>query len=148
MPIIRPSWDETCMEMVNIIRKRSTCFKLQVGGLLWNPITKEIVGIAYNGTPHGMPECSESEPLMEGEHHINDLHMEDNLFMLVGRKAEGCTLYCNLSPCRRCVLKCVQARIGEFVYAEGYNLYGDVDYAKEILNSRGINFRQYTPPKP
>jgi deoxycytidylate deaminase len=132
------------MDIVHVVKKRALCYKCHVACVLFNPVTKEIVAIAYNGTPHGMRECTESDPIMDGPHHINDLHAEDNLFMGAGRKAEGCILYCNLSPCRRCVLKCVQARIKEFVYEEGYNIAGDEDYARDIFTSMGIGFRKYS----
>jgi deoxycytidylate deaminase len=138
----RPSWDETCMNMVDVIRKRCTCYKMQTGALLFHPTTKEIVAIAYAGSPHGMPECNESEPIIEDRHHVNDLHAEDNLFMWAGRKSVGCVLYCNFSPCRRCVLECVQGRIAEFVYREGYDLAGDESYAREVFSRVGIGFRK------
>ena len=144
--ILRPTWDDTCVGIVGVLENRSTCYKNHVGALLFNPTTKKIVEVAYNGAPHRMPHCTPENAVMDGPHHINDIHAETNLFVAAGDRAAGCTLYCSLTPCRRCAILCVQARISRFVYVQEYNIFGstDMDFVRKLFKDADIELSCYT----
>lgn len=52
----RPSWDETFINMLDVLKNRSSCVKLKTSAI----ITKgsQIVAMGYNGTFEKYPECS------------------------------------------------------------------------------------------
>jgi len=54
---MRPSWDEYFMEIVELIKTRSTCLRRQVGALIVKD--KRILATGYNGAPMGCKHCSE-----------------------------------------------------------------------------------------
>lgn len=138
--MFRPTWDDTCMCMLAPLERRSTCYKHHVAALLFNPKTKKIVEVGYNGAPHGMPHCTPENAIMDGPHHINDIHAETNVIVAAGERAEGCTLYCSLTPCRRCAILCVQAKISRFVYGQEYNIAGstDMDFVRRLFKDANI----------
>lgn len=43
-------------EMAQVVAKRSTCFRLNVGAVIVH--NRRIISIGYNGTPAGAPHCS------------------------------------------------------------------------------------------
>ena len=46
---MRPSWDEYFMEIVDLIKTRSTCLRRQVGAIIVKD--KRILATGYNGAP-------------------------------------------------------------------------------------------------
>jgi deoxycytidylate deaminase len=53
----RPSWDEYFMDIVDLVSKRSTCLRRQVGALIVKD--KRILTTGYNGAPQGTKHCLE-----------------------------------------------------------------------------------------
>ncbi len=144
----RPTWDDTCTQMLWPLEQRSTCYKHHVAALLFNPVTKKIVEVGYNGAPHGIAHCTPENAIMDGPHHINDIHAETNVIVAAGERAKGCTLYCSLTPCRRCAILCVQAQISRFVYVQEYNISGNIDmeFVTNLFKDANIEFNQYMAP--
>lgn len=141
----RPSWDDTLMRMLPPLEDRSTCYKYHCACILFDPVQKDIIKVGYNGAPHGMPHCAPDNLIMDGPHHINDVHAEDNGITKAGDKSQGAWLYCSLTPCRRCAIKCVQGRISRFMYRDTYNIQQDLDFAfaTEYFSMAGIEFVQW-----
>lgn len=60
---LRPSWDETYMEMTEILAKRSSCVKIHTAAIIvkyserGNHKSNQIIAIGYNGTLSGEKEC-------------------------------------------------------------------------------------------
>jgi dCMP deaminase len=126
----RITWDESYMEMVNLIARRGTCPRKKVGAIIVDK-QKRIISSGYNGAPRGMPHCTEVGCMIvkenDIEHCIRAIHAELNALLQAGRKAEGCTLYCTTLPCPKCYKPCIQAGIERIVYQEDYNRQ-DLDY--------------------
>lgn len=143
--LTRPTWDDTNMEMLPPLERRATCYKHQVACLLFDPVKKDIIKVGYNGAPHGKPHCSVAVPVMDGLHHINCIHAETNCIIKSGEKAEGAWLYCSLTPCRRCAILCVQAKISRFIYRDEYNIAGstDMDFVRLYFEDAGIELTQW-----
>ena len=49
---MRPSWDEYFMEIAEVVKKRSTCIRRQVGAIIVKD--KQILTTGYNGAPKNL----------------------------------------------------------------------------------------------
>ena len=63
LPPERPSFDATFMEIAGVVAKRGTCPRLQVGSVI--TVDNRIIATGYNGSPAGLPHCSEVGCLFE-----------------------------------------------------------------------------------
>lgn len=108
-----PSWDETFMEMAEIIAKRSKDPSSQCGTILVSPDKKHIVS-GYNGMPSKYPE---DEKVWERPNKYNFIvHSETNAIINAQTNLTGWTLYVNAIPCSNCSKHIAQAGIKRVVY--------------------------------
>lgn len=125
----RPDWDEYFMEVAEVVAKRSTCLRRQVGAIIVKD--KRILATGYNGAPTGMPHCREVGCLREkmgipsGERQelCRGLHGEQNAIIQAshfGFSVEGATLYCTTEPCITCAKMIINAGLRRVVYLESY----------------------------
>lgn len=137
----RPSWNEYFMTIAELVSKRSTCLRRQVGCILVKD--KRILSTGYNGAPSGIPHCEEVGCLREnippGERHelCRGLHAEQNAIIQAatfGVNITGSTLYSTHQPCSVCAKMLVNAGIKKIIIKEGY----PDKLAKEILHSANI----------
>lgn len=146
--ISRPTWEDYFMEITNLVAKRSTCLRRQVGAIL--VIEKRILATGYNGAPSGLAHCLEIGCLREknqipsGERHelCRGLHAEQNAIIQAayhGIRIKGATLYCTNLPCVICTKMIINAGIKEIIYASGY---AD-PLAQEMLREAHIPMRQW-----
>lgn len=133
-------WDDTCMKMLPPLEDRSTCSLYHVACILFDPVNKDILKVGYNGSPHGMPHCQDSPKISDGNHHLNCIHAETNALLKAGESARGAWLFCSLTPCRRCAILCVQARISRFYYRDEYRGVdnADIDFVRNYFREAGI----------
>ena len=54
---MRPTWDKYFMEIAEIVKKRSTCIRRQVGAVIVKD--KQILATGYNGAPKKLKHCEE-----------------------------------------------------------------------------------------
>jgi dCMP deaminase len=139
----RPSWEEYFMDITQLVAKRSTCLRRQVGALLVKD--KKILATGYNGAPSRLEHCLDIGCLREemgipsGERHelCRGLHAEQNAIIQAayhGVGIRGATLYSTTHPCLICSKMIINAGIEKVVYAEGY---ADA-LAKEMLKESAI----------
>lgn len=125
----RPSWDEYFMDIANLVARRSSCLRRQVGAVLVKD--KNVLATGYNGTPSGITHCSETGCLREqlqvpsGERHelCRGLHAEQNGIIQAARHGvniAGSVLYCTDSPCIICTKMLINAGICKVIYRQGY----------------------------
>lgn len=100
---MRPSRPQMYMEIAQVVAKRATCMRLNVGAVLVH--NRRIVSIGYNGVPAGEPHCAGN--LCEGKSHcLLTTHAEMNALSHLppGFRAgtEGLDLYVTDSPCSHC----------------------------------------------
>lgn len=144
----RPSWEEYFMGIAQLVSRRSTCLRRQVGAVLVKH--KNVLATGYNGTPTGVTHCEETGCLREqlnipsGERHelCRGLHAEQNVIVQAakhGINIDGSTLFCTNAPCIICAKMIINSGIKEIVYLDGYP---DI-LSKEILEESGIDFRVY-----
>jgi len=126
---MRPSWDEYFMQIVDVVKTRSTCLRRQVGAIL--VVDKHIISTGYNGPPTGLAHCEETGCLREqlgipsGERPelCRGVHAEQNAIIqaaLHGVSTKGATLYVNASPCVMCAKMLINAGVKRIVYEEEY----------------------------
>mgnify|MGYP000916884840 FL=1 len=140
---VRPSWDEYFMEIVDLIKERSTCLRRQVGALIVND--KRILSTGYNGAPTGCSHCEEVGCLREklqipsGQRHelCRALHAEQNAIVqaaMYGISVQGGTLYVTHQPCVMCAKMAINAGIKRIVFKGDY----PDELSKELLEEAGI----------
>lgn len=144
--IKRPGWDEYFLGIANLVSKRSTCLRRQVGALIVK--NRRILTTGYNGTPTGITHCEVAGCLREklkvpsGERHelCRGLHAEQNAIIqaaLYGVNIEGSILYCTNQPCSICAKMLINAGIKEVVMDSGY----PDQMARDFFEEAGILVR-------
>lgn len=145
---MRISWPYYFMEMAELVAKRSTCIRRQVGAVAVK--NNHIVSTGYNGAPAGQKHCLDLGCLRNeleipsGEKHeiCRAVHAEQNIICqaaLHGISLEGAILFCTTQPCSICAKLIVNAGIEKVIYKIGY----PDETTKNILTYRLIDFEKY-----
>lgn len=125
----RPSWDEYFLEITQLVAKRSTCLRRQVGAVIVKD--KRIISTGYNGAPRGIPHCAEVGCIRQklkiprGQRHelCRGLHAEQNALLQAAYYGIGVKeglLYSTHQPCSVCAKMIVNAGIKTIVILSGY----------------------------
>ena len=134
---MRPSKDQTLMDVAHVMAKRGTCSRLQVGCVIAKDT--RVVSSAWNGTLPGQEHCTHTPG--DGSCQAAS-HAEENAILYAARAGVStlsATLYCTHSPCLRCARMIVQAGIQRVFWG---NWYGGTDGA-DLLNDAGV--QTYVP---
>lgn len=140
---IRPHWDEYFMEVAEVVSKRSTCLRRNIGAIIVKD--KRILATGYNGAPSNLPHCSEVGCLREqlgipsGERHeiCRALHAEENAIIQAakyGTSVDGGTIYSTTEPCSMCAKMIINAGLVKVVYRDPY----PDKLSEEFLSQAGI----------
>jgi len=125
----RPAWDDYFMEITEVVSRRSTCLRRQVGAIIVRD--HRILATGYNGAPAGIRHCLETGCLREkqgipsGERHelCRGLHAEQNALLQAavhGIPIAGGIFYVTHQPCVLCAKMIANANIREVVYRGDY----------------------------
>ncbi|MCC7355840.1 MAG: cytidine/deoxycytidylate deaminase family protein [Anaerolineae bacterium] len=128
----RPSWDEYFMGIAFAVAQRSTCDRAHVGSIIVR--NKRILTTGYNGSPRGLPHCTDAGHLMINGHCVRTLHAEQNAIIqaaLHGVSVEGGTIYVTHQPCLTCAKMIINAGLMRVVYAGNYPDENAVAFLKE-----------------
>lgn len=131
----RLTWNDYFMNIAHEVAKRSTCERAQVGAVIVRD--RRILTTGYNGSPRGLPHCTEVGCLMENGHCIRTLHAEQNAIIqaaLHGVSTEGATIYVTHQPCFNCAKTIINAGISEIVYDKEYQ----DDRSLDFLHQAGV----------
>jgi dCMP deaminase len=145
---MRPSWDEYFMEIVELIKTRSTCLRRQVGAVIVKD--KRILATGYNGAPVGCKHCDEIGCLREklnipsGQRHelCRAIHAEQNAIVQAaysGTSVNGGTLYVTHQPCVLCAKLAINAGISRIVFRGEY----PDELAMKLLEEANIEVTRY-----
>ncbi|MGI6776789.1 MAG: deoxycytidylate deaminase [Acetivibrionales bacterium] len=126
---MRPSWDEYFMQIVELVKTRSTCKRRQVGALIVKD--KRILSTGYNGAPSGCKHCldigcmREEMGIPSGQRHelCRAIHAEQNAIVQAaysGTSINGGTLYVTHQPCVLCAKMAINAGIKRIVFKGSY----------------------------
>ncbi|MFO8018246.1 MAG: dCMP deaminase family protein [Promethearchaeia archaeon] len=126
----RISKDDYFMQLAEVVSKRSTCLKRNVGAVLVKGA--HIISTGYNGAPSGFKHCTPEscvrKNIKSGERPelCRGVHAEINCIIqaaIHGTSIEGnTTLYSTTFPCMNCLKLLINSGINRLVYKEGYNM--------------------------
>lgn len=128
----RPSWDEYFMELAEVVAKRSTCNRRAVGAVLVRD--KRILTTGYNGSPPGLPHCTDVGCLMLDGHCVRAIHAEQNAIIQAaqhGIDLRGATCYVTSSPCVHCAKMLIGAGVKRIVYGDSYTEQIGLEMARQ-----------------
>lgn len=145
---MRPSWDDYFMEIANVVRKRSTCIRRQIGAVIVKD--NRILTTGYNGVPPKMKHCSEAGCLREklhvpsGQRHelCRALHAEQNAVIQAAKNGipiDGSTIYITAQPCIICAKILIASGIKKIVYSGEY----PDELSLQMLNESSIEVVKY-----
>ncbi len=146
------TWDETFMQIAQVIRQRSKDPSTQVGAVIVAPDNR-VLSLGYNGTPNGFddahfPWAREADSPADTKYPYI-IHAERNAvlnFRGLTREMEGATLYATHFPCNECAKEIIQAGIRTVVYATrdtGMNLLEEV--TGRMFRECGVSVRWHNP---
>lgn len=136
----RPTWDEYFMTMAHFVATRATCTRRQVGAVIVRE--KRILTTGYNGSPPGLPHCTDVGCWIVDGHCVRTIHAEQNAIVqaaLHGVSTKGATLYVTAAPCVTCAKLIIAAGIERVVYQEKYT----DTLGEQMLQDKGVVLAQY-----
>ena len=144
----RPEWDEYFMNLLDVIKTRSTCLRRHVAAVIVKD--RQILATGYNGSPKGVAHCEEVGCLREklhipsGERHelCRGTHAEQNAIIQAavhGVSIEGSEIYITDSPCILCSKILINAGIKRVTYRGDY----PDSLAMDMLRVAGVELIQY-----
>ena len=145
---MRPSWDSYFMEIAEVVAKRSTCLRRQVGAVIVKD--KRILTTGYNGAPTGIAHCEDVGCMRQemyvpsGQRHelCRGIHAEQNAIIqaaVMGISIKGAEIYSTFQPCVLCAKMLINAGIKKIVYK---GEYPDM-LALKLLEEAGIELIQF-----
>lgn len=134
-------WDESYLQIAEIISKFSYDPKYQVGAIVVNNQTGAIVGLGYNGRGRGRP----NERFSNETGKSGFAHAEMNAIARVSWETSATyTLYTTLSPCLVCAALILNNPIVRVVYRHAYK--DSLDGLNEVIAGLGReNVTQHEP---
>ena len=129
--MVRPDWDRYFLDLCEAISKRATCDRGKAGCVIVRD--KRIMTTGYVGAPAGLPHCDEVGHDMRkvfddngsvSQHCVRTLHAEQNAIIQAARfgiALDGATLYCKMTPCRRCAMMMINSGIKRVVCERRYH---------------------------
>lgn len=146
--ITRPDWDDYFIGVAELVKKRSTCLRREVGAVLVKE--RRILATGYNGAPSGLPHCEQTGCLRQklnvpsGERHelCRGLHAEQNVLLqaaMYGVSVKGSKLYVTCVPCSICAKMIVNAGINELIYSDSY----PDRIANSLFKKAGVKLKKY-----
>jgi len=127
----RPDWDRYFLDLCEAVSKRSTCDRGKTGCVIVKD--KRIMTTGYVGSPIGLPHCDEMGHDMRkvfddsgnvSQHCVRTLHAEQNAIIQAakfGISLDGATLFCKMTPCRRCAMIIINSGIKRVVCEKHYH---------------------------
>lgn len=128
----RLSWDQYFMTITRQVAERSTCTRAKVGAVIVRD--KNILATGYNGSPSGLPHCTEVGCLIyksetpEGdivENCFRTIHAEINAIAQAakgGANIKDADIYITHTPCIHCFKVLINTGIRRICYEKAYKL--------------------------
>lgn len=111
------------------LAENSNCVSQHVGAVIVKD--DRIISMGYNGTPPGLPNCSDvfDKDNFERADHVrwsddNEVHAEMNALMFAAKhnvEVDGCDLYVTISPCNECLKNICMTGIKNIYYLYKYD---------------------------
>ena len=144
------SWDQTWMEICQVIAKRSKDPKRKIGAIIVNDDHK-VISLGYNGMPKVKEGLDNDKiyPWIKNDINIEKtkypyvVHAELNAILNANQSVKGCTLYVTYNCCNECCKAIVQSGIKKVVYMvkRDKNIY---NIGRQILENAGVEVEEFT----
>ena len=144
------TWTQYFIELANLISKKGSCVKRQVGAVIVRD--NMVISTGYNGTPRGVANCNEGgcarcndATVRSGQKYDECLcvHAEENAIVQAayqGVSTKDSILFTNLCPCLYCAKSIVNAGIKKVFYNEAFTM----DEATiKLLTDAGLEIEKY-----
>lgn len=115
---MRPTIDETMMEIAHVLAKRGTCLKKQVGAVVTDN-AGIILSTGYNGQPRGDVHCAPLTPCpayLDANLSCKAIHAEVNALMRCPDIEKAAVIYITEAPCEKCWLLIRNTNIRRLVF--------------------------------
>lgn len=144
----RPTWDQYFMTITRQVAERSTCTRAKVGALIARD--KNILASGYNGSPAGMPHCtdvgclvySSTTPTGELEENcFRTIHAEINAIAQAaknGASIRDADIYITHTPCIHCFKVLINTGVRRIFYERVYKLHT----LEEMLRHTSVELRR------
>lgn len=147
----RPSWEQYFLTITRQVAERSTCLRAKVGAVIVRD--KNILATGYNGSPAGLPHCTEVGCLIyrsttpSGEIEENCfrcIHAEINAIAQAAKNGAGirdAAIYITHTPCIHCFKVLINTGIKHIFYEKPYKLHT----LEELLRYTDVTLQQIEP---
>lgn len=135
------------MQLAEVVKHRADCVRLHVGAVIVKD--RRIIATGYNGTPHGVVNCSEGGCERCKRRHEGSigpgeekgtclcLHAEQNAIIQSayhGISTKGAILYSTYAPCTQCAKMIINAGLTRVVCGREH----DDKFGMELLKSANV----------
>jgi dCMP deaminase len=132
----RATLPQTLMGFAQLLSKRSTCARLQVGCIVASEDGAHIYSYGYNGNARKFPNrCDSAEPGKCG-----CIHAEANALIKVSVQDSRKVIYCTCMPCKMCAKMIVNSGASKVYFAAEYRL----SEGRKVLTKAGIKLQKLT----
>jgi dCMP deaminase len=130
---MKPTWQQTFMQVAQIFADRATCHSLKVGCVIVSEDNR-IIAQGYNGDVAGAPDCQGESCLVNGRCGGVTIHAEQNALYYAAKRGIsvlGSTAYVTTVPCAMCMKGLAQSGIVKVVYRDDYRDMTGIDIARK-----------------
>ena len=144
----RLDWHTYFMNIAKLVSERATCTRAKIGAVIVRD--RNIIATGYNGSPAGMPHCTEVGCLVYESKNPNG-EVEQNCFRTIhaeinaiaqaakhGTSIDGAEIYITASPCYHCLKTLINCGITKIFYAKPYKMHN----IEELQRLSGISLVQ------
>jgi len=144
----RLDWYQYLMKIANLVAERSTCCRAKVGAVIVKD--KNILSTGYNGSPSGLPHCTDVGCLVyksitpDGsveENCFRTIHAELNAIAQAakhGSSINNADIYITHTPCIHCLKVLINTGIKNIYYQREYK----IERIADMIEQAGINLIQ------
>ena len=133
----RPRFEDVYMKFAELISRRATCQRLQVGTVITSIDYRKVLAVGYNGNASGLHNtCDRDEP-----GNCGCLHSEENAVINCDapRATEKYVFVTHL-PCPMCAKRLINlGNVRRVVYKDAYRNTASI----ELFDTVGIEVQQY-----
>ena len=128
----RLSWDSYFMQIAHLVSERATCTRAKIGAVIVRD--RSIISTGYNGSPIGMPHCTDDGCLIYTttspggqviENCFRTIHAEINAIAQAakhGNAIDKSSIYITASPCIHCLKVLINSGISTIYYDKPYHI--------------------------
>jgi len=147
----RPTWHQYFLTITRQVAERSTCTRAKVGAVIVRD--KNILATGYNGSPAGLPHCTDVGCLVytsrtpSGEVEENcfrTIHAEINAIAQAaknGASIRDADIYITHTPCIHCLKVLINTGIRRIFYERDYKTHT----LSDLLRYSGVHLERVEP---